>query len=302
MHGLTQRSRFVGAMLLALTASVAACGGVGGSDPPVATPSASAATAPSPSAARSASPAAHSAAPTAQPTPDKVALKAYFLLFVSSDESPGRSSRSTAMCPRPRGSRAAIEQLLDGPTDEERAHDLRLGTIGTKIPEGTRLLGIDIEDRIATVDLSGEFASGDIEGDDREAWAFRLAQVTFTLTQFATVESVRFRVEGEPTTAIEGHEGTPIDRATRDHYADQRPGICRTSRPGGGALTDPLTVSGMVQTDVQPPQFEAALVDRTTDEIIVQQTVKATCDMGLCWQPPGGGGSSSGCQSPEGAG
>lgn len=67
--------------------------------------------------------------------------------------------------------------------------------------------------------------SGDILGEDLGAWADRLAQVTYTLTQFPTIDSVMFKVDGKPIKAIEGHEGTPIDRATRGAYADQLPGI-----------------------------------------------------------------------------
>jgi germination protein M len=301
MNGSIPKAWFVRAAVLTSIWALAACAGVSGSSPPAATPSPSAIAATSPSAAPTGSPALPSPAPTAEPNPGRIALKAYFLLFAGSDESPGalvpvhREVEGTVAV-----ARAAMEELLAGPTEDERAHDLRVGTIGTHIPEGTTLLGIDIENGIATVDLSGEFASGDILGDERESWAFRLAQVTFTLTQFPTVESVRFMVDGKPATAIEGHEGTPIDLATRDAYADQRPGIFVDQPAWGGALTDPLTVSGLVQTDADPPEFHAALVSRTTDEVVVQQTVRATCPIG-CWQPPGGGEFEFRLSLPEGA-
>lgn len=262
------------------------CGGVGGSSPPVATPSASETAAPSPTAAPTAS-----AAPTAQPTAGKIALKAYFgspALVPVNREVPATAAIEAA----------AMQQLLGGPTEDEQARDLRLGTIITRIPAGTRLLGVDIENGIATVDLSGEFASGDILGKDIESWAFRLAQVTYTLTQFPTVDSVTFRVDGKPTKAIEGHEGTPIDRATRNAYSDQLPPIFVDQPAWGGAITDPLTVSGTAQILAEPPQFEAAIVDRTTDKIIAQQTVRAPCTAGGCWQPPGAASSRPNCQSP----
>jgi germination protein M len=284
MNGSTLKSWLVRATLVASIASVAACG-ASGISPSAATPSPSE----SASAAPNSSAAIASQAPTVEPTPGTIALKAYFLLLGSSDESPAalvpvnREVKATVAV-----ARAAMEQLLAGPTEDERAHDLRVGTIGTQIPEGTTLLGIDVESGVATVDLSGAFASGDILGDDRESWAIRLAQVTYTLTQFPTVESVRFIVDGKPAAAIEGHEGTPIDFATRDAYADQRPGVFVDEPAWGGALTDPLTVSGLAQIDAEPPEFHAALVSRTTDEIVAQQAVRATCPTG-CWQPPGGG-------------
>lgn len=283
MSGSTLRSWLRWATLLALIASVVGCGGVGGSAAPsVATPSTSVTAAPGPSATPIASAAVTSAAPTALPTPDTIALKAYFgspALVPVDREVPATAEVATA----------AMQQLLGGPTADELAQDPRFGTIVTKIPVGTRLLGIDIENGIATVDLSGEFVPGDKLGVDIESWAFRLAQVTFTLTQFPTVESVMFRVDGTPITAIEGHEGSQIDRATRDSYADQLPGIFVDQPAWGAAITDSLTVSGIAQTFADPPQFEAAIVDRTTDEIIVQQTVRAPCGTRSCWQPPGGG-------------
>jgi germination protein M len=288
MNGSTLKSWLVRATLLLSVASLAACGGVSGSSPSPAT------SVPSPSASGSLSapptPTATVAlaTPTAEPVAGTITLKAYFLLF-------GNVDGPTPLIPVNREvggtvavARAAMEQLLAGPTEDEGAHDLHVGTIGTRIPDGTTLLGVDIEDGVATVDLSVEFASGDIEGNERESWAIRLAQVTYTLTQFPTVESVRFLVDGKPAATIEGHEGSPIDLATRGAYADQRPGIFVDEPAWGGSLTDPLTVSGMAQISGESPEFHAALVSRTTDEIVVQRTVRATCPSG-CWEPPGGG-------------
>jgi spore germination protein GerM len=289
------RTWLVRATLPVMIAMVAACGAAA-STPPVPTPSASETPAQNPSATPIAS-----ATPTVQPTPGRIALKAYFLLFTGSDESPGQLVPVNREVDRTAAvARAAVERLLAGPTEDERAHDLRLGTIGTSIPKGTRLLGIDIGGGIATVDLSGEFASGDIRGDDRESWALRLAQVTYTLTQFPTIDGVRFRLDGKPTKAIEGHEGSPIDPATRAAYTDQLPGIFVDHPAWGAAITDPLTVSGIAQIVAEPPQFQAAFVDRTTDKIIVQQTVRAPCDTG-CWQPPGGGEFQFRLSIPQGA-
>jgi len=287
MNGSILKSRLVRLTLLVSISSLAACG-VSGSSPSLATSppgrSATAGLSASPTPAATVA----SAAPTEEPAPGTMTLKAYFLLF-------GNIDGPTPLVPIKREvdvtravARAAMEQLLAGPTADEGAHDLRVGTIGTQIPDRTTLLGVDVEGGVATVDLSEQFASGDIDGDERESWAIRLAQVTYTLTQFPTVESVRFRVAGKPAAVIEGHEGSPIDLATRDAYADQLPGIFVDEPAWGGALTDPLTVSGLAQISGERPEFRAALVSRATDEIIVQQTVRPTCPVG-CWQPPGGG-------------
>ncbi len=288
MNGSTRKSWSVRATLLVFIASLAACGGLSGSNRSAATsqPSQGATAGLSMPPSPSARPA--SAAPTAEPVPRAIALKAYFLLFGNIDGPTPLIPVNREMDATVAVARAAMEQLLAGPTLDEGAHDLPLGTIGTQIPKGSTLLGIDIEGGVATVDLSGEFATGDIDGEQRESWATRLAQVTYTVTQFQTVESVRFLVDGKPAPTIEGHEGSPIDLATRDAYADQLPGIFVDDPAWGGALTDPLTVSGRAQTFGEPPEFHAALVSRTTDQIIVEQTVRPACPTG-CWQAPGGG-------------
>ena len=307
MNGSTLRAWLVRATLLVSITSLSACG-AGGSSPAATTfvPSQSAGAGLSPSPTPEV--ASSSVAPTAEPVPGTIAVKAYFLLF-------GNIDGPTPLVPVNREvpttvavARAAMEQLLAGPTLDEGAHDLRVGTIGTRIPEGTILLGIDIERGVATVDLSGEFASGDIEGNERESWAIRLAQVTYTLTQFPTVDSVRFLVDGKPAAVIEGHEGSLIDLATRDAYTDQLPGIFVDEPAWGGLLTDPLTVSGWAQISGEPPEisgelpeFHAALVSRTTDEIVVQRTVRPTCPTG-CWEPPGGGPFRFQIDVPAGAG
>lgn len=84
---------------------------------------------------------------------------------------------------------AAMSALLAGPTPEEQA---AWPAIGTAIPAGTRLLGLSVSNGVAKVDLSGEFASG---GGSFSVTA-RLAQVVYTLTQFSTIQSVEFYMEG----------------------------------------------------------------------------------------------------------
>ena len=291
MNGPTLKSWLVRASLLALTTSIGACSVGVATVPvatpvvPVATPAATTTAIPSASAATIASP-----APSVEPSSDEIAIKVYFVMVGNVEDSPTPLVAVHREIPRTAAvATAALEQLLSGPTFQERAHDLRLGTIGTLIPEATRLLGVTIDDGNASVDLSGDFASGAALGvDPASAWAWRLAQVTYTLTQFPTVHSVSFKVDGTPTMAIEGHEGTPIERATRNAYFDQLPAIFVDQPAWGAAITDSLTVSGIAQIFALEPQFEAAMLDPETDEIIVQQTVRPACGEG-CWQPPGGG-------------
>lgn len=84
---------------------------------------------------------------------------------------------------------AAMQALLAGPTPEEQA---MWPAISSAIPAGTKLLGLSVENGVAKVDLSKEFESG---GGSFGVTA-RLAQVVYTLTQFPTVQSVEFYIEG----------------------------------------------------------------------------------------------------------
>src|SRR5918996_4877692 len=93
--------------------------------------------------------------------------------------------------------RIALEDLIAGPSDAERE-----AFIGTEIPKGTELRGLNIEDGVATVDLSTEFAQGGSSSLEETA---RLAQVVYTITQFDTVRSVQFRIDGEIVKAFGSH-------------------------------------------------------------------------------------------------
>jgi spore germination protein GerM len=107
--------------------------------------------------------------------------------------------------------RFALNRLLDGLSDEEAAAGLF-----TAVPAGTELLGMHIEDGIATVDLSSAFE----QGSGSLAESLRLAQVVYTLTQFDTIEGVSFRLEGEPVELFGGH-GIILDRPQARQDFDQ---------------------------------------------------------------------------------
>jgi germination protein M len=61
-------------------------------------------------------------------------------------------------------------------------------------PQGVRLLGVDLEEGTATVDLSGEA----FRGWDGPARRWPLQALVHTVTQFPTVKRVAVRVEGRP--------------------------------------------------------------------------------------------------------
>jgi hypothetical protein len=164
--------------------------------------------------------------------------------------------------------RVALNDLLSGPTDAESE-----AFIGTEIPDGTELLGLDIDDGVATVDLSAEFAQG---GSSLEETA-RLAQVVYTITQFDTVRSVRFRIDGEPVDVFGSH-GIVLDRPqTRRGYQELLPAILVESPSIGERVGNPVTVSGTANV------FEATVSLRILNargKEIARTFTTATCGTG----------------------
>ena len=127
----------------------------------------------------------------------------------------------------------AVEILLEGPTAEEIA-----GTpaMHTAIPEGTTLLGVRVDDGVATVDLSAEFDDG---GGSASMFA-RLAQVVFTVTRAAQVDEVVFNLVSEPVSvfSIGGNRGSTGRRRETNHY-DWLPAIFVDSPAWGEPVTSP---------------------------------------------------------------
>jgi sporulation and spore germination protein len=117
---------------------------------------------------------------------------------------------------------AAVEQLLEGTTDDEGDAGLL-----SALPEETRLLGLTVLKGSAVVDLSAEFGAP----AGRLATAQRFAQVVYTLTQFPGVSRVRFEVEGRRVRA-RGPDGVAFDG------------------PVGRASYEPVTPAVLVETPV----------------------------------------------------
>ena len=145
----------------------------------------------------------------------------------------------------PAVARGALTALLDGPTAFEEG----LG-MSSAIPEGTRLLDIEVADGVATVDLSGEFL--DDLGDDTE---LRVAEVVFTLTQFPTVDRVTILVEETPTPTV-GFDAVPVEEVDRADFEAVTPPILVESPTPGAAVSAPVQVSGIANTFEANVQYE----------------------------------------------
>ena len=164
--------------------------------------------------------------------------------------------------------RAAMVQLLAGPSPSDVAAGL-----STVLPSGTTLLGVSLSNGTATVDLSSQFASG----GGTLSMTGRLAQVTYTLTQFPTVTGVLFELDGHPLKLL-GGEGVIVDRpATRASFDSLAPPILAEFPGRGWAVHSPVWVSG--SANVYEAQFQAEITD-SHGKVVAQQAITATSGTG----------------------
>jgi hypothetical protein len=164
--------------------------------------------------------------------------------------------------------RAAMNALLTGPAAAESGRE-----ISTAIPAGSQLLGLSIKDGIATVDLSSEFESG---GGSASVLT-RLGQVVYTLTQFPSVKSVVFQIEGE-TKSVFSNEGVVLDGPVdRPDYVQLLPAIWVDRPAYGAAIGNPAKVTG--SSDVFEATFRIAILDGS-GKVLADQQVMATCGTG----------------------
>ena len=250
---------------------VAACTGAVGVAGPLSSPSPTDEESPSPSASPTGSPSSSlgasgsplaSSTPANSPSPSASAsgattdLTIYFFMD-------GKLAAVHREVPKTVGvARAAMNQLLAGPSSSEAS----AGQLTTEIPDDVLLLGISIANGTATVDLSREFESGAAAAD----MVARVAQVTYTLTQFSNVDRVALRLDGQPA----------LDRpATRDDYRDYSPSILVDRPAWGGTLANPGRVTG--ESNVFEAEFRVQILT-ASGKVLADQQVHAACGTG-CW-------------------
>jgi hypothetical protein len=175
-------------------------------------------------------------------------LRLYFLV----DGQIAATSRSIDAGKTPAA--AALKALFDGPAVNELAIGLR-----TALPAGLSTeqpLSLDAKTKTITVGLPSIFTS-----DSSEVEARRTAQIVYTLTQFPTVESVSFVIDGKPYEPFDG-EGKRVDRpVTRADYESLVPAILVESVTAG----NPLHVEGTA--NVFEAQFSFVLYDANNKRI-----------------------------------
>jgi spore germination protein GerM len=202
-------------------------------------------------------------APTPTPPPNSMTVSIYLLR----DGKVATVHRAIAQTQQV-GSES-LKELFKGPSDAETSDGLT-----TAVPGGTTLLGLSIADKIATVNLSSGFASG----DDQQSLTQRVAQVVYTLTQFDTVMTVRFQLDGNDVDAIgENDEVALKDPVGRSDFEDVTPAIFLDSPAPGDTVDNPVELIGTANT------FEAAFTINILDSngnVLTEQHAQATSGSG----------------------
>jgi len=160
--------------------------------------------------------------------------------------------------------RAALNELIKGEPITPGAFKV--------LPSDTKILGINIEDGLATVDFSSEVLKVNI-GSEGEAMG--IASIVNTLTEFPTIQRVQFTVEGQVKKAMDwwGHVGLYEQPFKRDLSSVYEPSIWVTQPVENQTVTSPLTIKGSARV------FEATVSYRLKDEngnILTQGFTTAT--------------------------
>ena len=174
------------------------------------------------------------------------------------------SSRSQAYTTAPAS--ASIRAMLAGPDAAEAA-----AGVSSAVPAGTGLRGISVRSEVATVDLTAAFAQ-------RGTWRsirMRMAQLTFTATQFTGIRSVRLKVGGRYVSRI-GEVPVPSPM-TRGDFAGLLPAITVGSPAIGDHLRGLVRVNGTADV---PGGYLSARVVNGRGAVIASWSGRATCSSG----------------------
>lgn len=153
---------------------------------------------------------------------------------------------------------ASMAVLVAGPTEVDESAGLV-----TAIAANVAVNHLVISEGIASIDFNRPFETANTRP--------QVAQVVYTLTQFAEIDAVEFLIDGEPN----GATGVmPIGRADLE---DMTPGVLVESPTPGAALASTFSVTGSANT------YEANVpwaVLGPDDSVIAQGTTTATSGTG----------------------
>jgi hypothetical protein len=163
-----------------------------------------------------------------------------------------------------------MEAVLAGPTIVEADQG-----ITTMIPDGTEVLGVEVQGNEARVNLSSEFESG----GGSLSMNLRVAQVVYALTQLPDVDAVQFLIDGEPREMI-GGEGIVVTDASRSNFSEGVvPNIFLEQPFDSDALTNPIVIGGMTNAFEATVNYQVLAADGS---LITEGYTTALCGTG-CW-------------------
>lgn len=138
-----------------------------------------------------------------KPAPATTTVKLYYVVIDANGSVNYKAVNRTVAKDSPLTN--ALNALLAGPTFDEK-------NCTTLIPKGTKLLGVSIKDGVATLNFSDAF---EFNQDGIEGYLAQLKQIINTATEFSSVNSVQFLINGEKKEYL-GSDGvwigTPLGR------------------------------------------------------------------------------------------
>lgn len=185
----------------------------------------------------------------------------------------------------PQGIEGALELLMSGPTTEERG----LG-ITSEIPIGSRLLGVEVTEDTAVIDVSSEFETGGGTASVRG----RLAQLVYTATRFPEVSGIALRVDGSPIRVLSS-EGVLVEPPVkRDAVVDVLGAIFVESPATNGELGQPGVLEGsttLTDLRLELRNEDGALIAQQViplqSTLLGRQSFSATVPYGVELDQPG---------------
>jgi hypothetical protein len=145
---------------------------------------------------------------------------------------------------------AALNELISGAPQTAGAYKV--------LPADTKVLGIKIDQGVATVDFSPEVLKANVGASGE---ALGISSIVNTLTEFPTIQKVQFTVDGSVDKGIDwwGHVGLHDQPFKRDLNSVYEPVIWVTSPTPGQSVSSPLKIRGTAMI------FEAVVSYRLKD-------------------------------------
>lgn len=208
--------------------------------------------------------------PVSSPAADQRQVSVYFLREGRRTQQVGTAHRAVDATNDRDAALAALAALVEGPNAEEQSVGL-----DSTVPPETEVLGLEfnVDSATATVDFSAAFAPG-----GAGVPLTSMAQVVYTLTQFAEIEQASIKIEGKPITMLDGGGNALDGPATRIDYDPTTPLIFLESPAPGDTIASPVRVWGTANT------FEATFHVEVRSEdgsVFAFQVVTATSGNGV---------------------